>query len=135
MVGVFLVAVIILMFWLIGRMSESERLERKNKFTGYHDKEVLHSESPQSKERALQSLARRYKADQRTAHRRRIAFFPERCESCGARAITRAYKSEVGSLYFCGHHGRRYFTALDAQGFAVERKEELLAYADPYRMI
>jgi hypothetical protein len=36
----------------------------------------------------------------------------DRCDRCGARAISRVTFTGGGELYFCGHHTRRYDEAL-----------------------
>ncbi len=36
----------------------------------------------------------------------------DRCDRCGAQAYIRVVLAAGGELLFCGHHGRRYETAL-----------------------
>jgi hypothetical protein len=43
----------------------------------------------------------------------------DRCDRCGAQAYMRAFKDDL-SLLFCGHHGKRYFPSLFAQGFLIQ---------------
>ncbi|HST63624.1 MAG TPA: hypothetical protein VLM05_00425 [Mycobacteriales bacterium] len=43
----------------------------------------------------------------------------DRCDRCGARATARVTLSGGGELFFCGHHTRRYDSALRAVDAAV----------------
>ena len=44
----------------------------------------------------------------------------DRCDSCNARALTRATHENGSELLFCGHHGRKFELTLVSQGFKVE---------------
>jgi hypothetical protein len=43
----------------------------------------------------------------------------DRCDRCGARAISRVTLAGGGELFFCGHHTRRYDEALRAAAAEV----------------
>lgn len=44
----------------------------------------------------------------------------DRCDMCNAQAFIRATsENSAKSLYFCGHHGNKYFSELFNQGFII----------------
>lgn len=51
----------------------------------------------------------------------------DRCDRCGARGYVMAMLS-AGDLVFCGHHGRKYATALAAAAMLVhDESDQVLA--------
>lgn len=53
-----------------------------------------------------------------------------RCDACNSQAYLRAHRQvESGAtqeLFFCGHHGRKSLVGLEAQGFTVLDRTDLI---------
>ena len=50
----------------------------------------------------------------------------DRCDRCGARAYMRVTLPGGGVLLFCGHHGRRHASALEAAAADIQDESQTL---------
>lgn len=50
----------------------------------------------------------------------------DRCDRCKAQAFILAVNEKGHELFFCGHHGKKYFPELFKQGFVVHDETHLI---------
>lgn len=54
----------------------------------------------------------------------------DRCDRCNAQAFIYAYKvtdsADFLEVFFCGHHGKRFTSDLENQGFTVEDSRDMI---------
>lgn len=67
---------------------------------------------------------------EKTNEKTRALTMSDRCDKCNAQAFVYAYKivdsENFMELFFCGHHGYRFMTDLQTQGFLVEDSRDLI---------